>query len=272
MTFRKLLIVLALALAPIAAHAALKPGAPTVLITGANRGIGFELAKQFAEKGWNVIATARRPADDPALKDLQALAAKHPAVAIERIDVTDTAMIRSVAARYEDQPLDVLINNAAAVEATFAADLEKVNIPYDKVDFDAARYDFDVNTLGPMRMIQAFMPQVKASKQKKIVNVTSFIGSFGRVGGSSAMGMNYGASKAALNMYSVKLHHAVKGDGVIVALVEPVLVASKPGVSGNPMAKPLDEEVGKLVKIIENLTPESSGKITNFSTGETDPF
>jgi NAD(P)-dependent dehydrogenase (short-subunit alcohol dehydrogenase family) len=269
--FRKIALLFALVLVPFAANAALQPGAPTVLITGANRGIGLELARQYAAKDWNVIATARRPLDDPGLADLRAIAAKHPGVAIERIDVTDTAMIRAVAAKYRNQPIDVLINNAAAVEATFAADLEKVNIPYDKIDFDAARNDFDVNALGPMRMVQAFMPNVERSAQKKVINVTSFIGSFGR-GIPSAMGMNYGASKAALNMYTVKLAHAMKPKGVIVALVEPILVASKPGVSDNPMSKPLDQEVAKLVKIVDTITADSSGKITNFSTGQIDPF
>ncbi len=160
MNFRKLALSLVLigALAPLAAQAAFKPGAPTVLVTGANRGIGLEIARQYAAKDWNVIATTRRPIDDQGTDELKAIQKAHPNLVIERVDVTDTAMIRSVQAKYKEQPLDVLINNAAAVEATFQADLEKVNIPYDKIDFDAARNDFDVNTLGPMRMIQAFMP------------------------------------------------------------------------------------------------------------------
>ena len=87
------------------------------------------------------------------------------------------------------------------------------------------------------------------------------------------MGMNYGASKAGLNMYSYKLHHALKGKGVVVALVEPVLVQSKPGVSSIPMSSPVDVEVGKLVKVIDGMTVENAGgKITNFSTGKTDPW
>ncbi|MEJ1966925.1 MAG: SDR family NAD(P)-dependent oxidoreductase [Gammaproteobacteria bacterium] len=216
-----------------------------MLITGANRGIGLELARQYAAKDWNVIATTRRPVDDKGTAELRDIQKAHPNLVIERVDVTDSAMIRSVAAKYKDQPLDVLINNAAAVEATFQADLDKVNIPYDKIDFDAARNDFDVNTLGPMRMIQAFMPNIEKGRQKKIVNVTSFIGSYDK--GGSPMGMNYGASKAGLNMYSYKLHHALKGKGVVVALVEPIMVQSKPGVEKIPMSKPVGEEVARLV-------------------------
>ena len=271
MNLRKLALILALALVPLAANAAFKAGAPTVLITGANRGIGLELARQYAARDWNVIATTRRPVDDKGAADLRDIQKGHPNLVIERVDVTDSAMIRSVAAKYKDQPIDVLINNAAAVEATFQADLEKVNIPYDKIDFDAARNDFDVNTLGPMRMAQAFMPNIEKSKQKKLVNVTSFIGSFDK--GGTPMGMNYGASKAALNMYMYKLHFAMKPRGVVVALVEPILVASKPGVSAIPMSSPVDVEVGKLVKLVDGMTIDSAGgKITNFSTGKIDPW
>jgi NAD(P)-dependent dehydrogenase (short-subunit alcohol dehydrogenase family) len=266
-----LLALSALVLMPLGAQA-LAPDAPTVLITGANRGIGFELAKQYAERGWNVIPTTRRTIQDEGTADLRALAAKFPnKVAIERIDVADTAMIRAVAAKYKDQPIDVLINNAANVETTLAADVAILNTPYDKIDFDAARRDFDVNTLGPMRMVQAFMPSVMKSKQKKIVNVTSLAGSFGRPM-PGAMGMNYGASKAALNKYSALLANAVKDKGVIVSLVQPVFVASKKDMKDNPRAAPVDQEIAKLIKVIDNLKMETTGQITNFSTGEIDPY
>jgi len=186
--------------------------------------------------------------------------------------LNDQGMIKGVAAKYKDQPLDVLINNAAAVEQTFQADMEKVGESYDKIDFDAARHDFDVNTLGPMRMAQAFMPNIMKSKQKKLVNVTSLVGSFG-FGFNAPIGMNYGASKAALNMYTTKLHLALKDKGVIVALVEPILVASKPGVQSNPQAKSVESEIAKLIQEIDAMTIEKSGgKITNFSTGKIDPF
>jgi NAD(P)-dependent dehydrogenase (short-subunit alcohol dehydrogenase family) len=260
-----------LVLLPMAASAELKKDAPTVLITGANRGIGLELAKQYAEKGWNVIATSRHTAGDPALAALGELAAKHAQVALEKLDVSDSATIRSVAEKYRDQPIDVLINNAAAVEATFAADMAAATLPFEKIDFDAARRDFDVNTLGAMRVAQAFMSNVEHSRQKKVISVTSSAGSFGNPlpGG---VAMNYDASKAALNKYMVVLSVLMKPKGVIVALVQPVFVASKADLANMKGAAPLDQEVGKLVKVIDAITMDSSGKITNFSTGKFDPF
>ena len=271
MTIRIFALLSMLALLPFQAQAALSAGAPTVLITGANRGIGLELARQYAERGWNVIATTRRPIEDAGVSELRDLAVKHPQVAIERIDVTDTAMIRGVAAKYRDQPIDVLVNNAANVETTLAKDLERLNLTYDKIDFDAARNDFDVNTLGPMRMIQAFMPLVERSKQKKVINVTSLAGSFGQPM-PGAMGMNYGASKAALNKYMVMLSKGVQDRGIIVALVQPIFVASKADMKNDRRAAPVDQEVAKLIKLVDIMTMEHSGKITNFTTGKTDPF
>ena len=256
---------------PVTAGAALEGDAPTVLITGASRGIGLELARQYAASGWNVIATSRHAGGDAGLAALQTIAARHPQLAIEQLDVTDTAMIRGVAAKYRDQPIDVLINNAANVATTFAADMDNANQTYDQIDFDAARRDFDVNSLGPMRVAQAFMPNLERSKHKKLVNVTSYGGSFGQpLPGAHAM--NYGASKAALNKYSVLLSMAMRTKGVIVALVQPIFVASKADTANMAGAAPLDQEVAKLLRLIERMTMDSAGKITNFTTGKTDPF
>jgi NAD(P)-dependent dehydrogenase (short-subunit alcohol dehydrogenase family) len=268
---RSLLLLSILCLLPFTASAELKKGSPTVLITGANRGIGLELARQYADKGWNVIATSRHVAGDAALADLTAIADKHPQVALEKLDVSDTATIRAVAAKYADQPVDVVINNAAAVEATFAADMAAATTPFDKLDFDAARRDFDVNTLGAMRVTQAFLPNIEHSKQKKVIAVTSSAGSFGNPlpGG---IGLNYGASKAALNKYMSMLAVQMKSRGVIVGLVQPVFVASKKDMKNVQGAAPVEQEVGKLVKVIDAMTLEGSGRITNFSTGRLDPF
>jgi len=269
--FRTAFLLPLLALLPLAAQAEFKQGAPTVLITGASRGIGLELARQYADKGWNVIATSRHVVGDAALAALSDVAAKHPQVVLEKIDVSDSATVRGVAEKYSRQPIDVVINNAAAVEATFAADMAAATTPFEKMDFDAARRDFDVNTLGAMRVAQAFMANVESSRQKKLVSVTSSAGSFGNPL-PNGMAMNYGASKAALNKYMTQLAVQTKPKGVIVALVQPVFVASKSDMANMKGAAPLDQEVGKLIKVIDGLTAESSGKITNFSTGKIDPF
>ena len=269
--FRIALLLPLLVLLPLAAQAELKKDAPTVLITGANRGIGLELARQYADKGWNVIATSRHVAGDAALAALSEVAAKHPQVVLEKIDVAGSATVRAVAEKYSQQPIDVVINNAAAVEATFAADMAAATMPFEKMDFDAARRDFDVNTLGAMRVAQAFLPNVELSKQKKLVSVTSSAGSFGNPL-PNGIAMSYGASKAALNKYMTQLAVQLKAKGVTVALVQPVFVASKSDMANVKGAAPLDQEVAKLVKVIDGLGAEASGKITNFSTGKIDPF
>jgi NAD(P)-dependent dehydrogenase (short-subunit alcohol dehydrogenase family) len=251
--------------------AAFNKAAQTVLITGSNHGLGLELARQYAARGWNVIATARRPRGDPGLKALEAIRAAYPNLVIEQLDVTDTGMIKALAAKYRAQPIDVLLNNAAAVEPTFAADLAQVMKPYDKIDFDAARHDFDVNTLGPMRVVQAFTPNVLASKGKRIATVTSMAGSFGAPM-AGAMGMNYGASKAALNKYMTLLTVALKPQGVLVGLFQPVFVATKDDPQAMQGATAIQPEVAKLIKCIDALSPATDGKIVNFSTGKIDPY
>ena len=202
------------ALLPLAAQAEFERSAPAIVITGANRGIGLELARQYADKGWNVIATSRHLGGDPALATLSEIAAKHPQVVLEKIDVADSATVRAVAEKYSGQPIDVVINNAAAVESTFAADMAAATLPFEKMDFDAARRDFDVNTLGAMRVAQAFLPNVESSKQKKLVSVTSSAGSFGNPL-PNGIALNYGASKAALNKYMTMLAVQLKSQQVI---------------------------------------------------------
>lgn len=272
---KRIASLLLLGLLPLAipglASAAFNKDASTVLITGSNHGLGLELARQYAAMGWNVIATARRPAGDPGLKALEAIRAAHPNLVIEQLDVTDTAMIKALAAKYKAQPIDVLLNNAAAVEPTFAADMAVVSKPYDKIDFDAARHDFDVNTLGPMRVVQAFAPNVIASKGKRMATITSFVGSFGRAM-AGAIGMNYGASKAALNKYMSLLAVALKPQGVMVGLFQPEFVATKDDTKAMQGASPVEPEVAKLIKAIAALSPATDGKIVNFSTGKVDPF
>lgn len=141
--------------------------AKTVLITGSNRGIGLEFAKQYAEEGWDVIATTRKPnkADD-----LQALAKQFPNLKIEKLDVTKEKQIADLAKKYKGKPIDVLINNAGVL-----GDYEKQKLG--QFDYDELDWVISVNTKGPLRMAEAFRENVEASEEKKIVILASALGS-----------------------------------------------------------------------------------------------
>jgi len=128
---------------------------PTVLITGSNRGIGLEFAKQYAEKGWKVIATARTPEK---AGDLKQLAKAYPKLVIEQLDVADESSIAALAKKYQGKPIDVLINNAGILGDTI---VQKVG----QFDFRELDKVMAVNLLGPLRVSQAFVDNVAASKQ-----------------------------------------------------------------------------------------------------------
>jgi NAD(P)-dependent dehydrogenase (short-subunit alcohol dehydrogenase family) len=253
MLLRTFLAVIVLCvLAPPPATAA-DDGIPyTVLITGANRGIGYEFARQYAERGWTVIATARKPTD---AADLQALAAEHPTLRIEKLDVTSDRSVRALAARYRGKPIDVLINNAGI--------LGDINAQkYGAYDFDVYDDIIDVNWKGPMRMMEAFMDNVAMSRQKKIMNISSAVGSIEMTFPGQVF---YRSSKAALNMATRTLSKEVKRDpdpnrkALIFGLINPGVVDT--GFAKNVPIKMItaQESAGYCISIIDGFTPEKSG-------------
>ncbi len=181
----------------------------TVLITGANRGIGLELARSYADRGWDVIATARKPDQAQALNKL---ADQYGKIRVEQLDVLDQTQIDALAEKYADKPVDVLLNNAAILGAPEAQQ-------FGNYDFDLFARIIDTNVAGPLRMAQAFAQQVAASDQKKIVAITSVQGSIQLIRGDSIQ--FYNASKTALNMSMRAIGNAVKDEGITVALISP---------------------------------------------------
>lgn len=181
----------------------------TVLITGANRGIGLEMARNYAKRGWTVIATARKPAK---AADLNAIAAEYDNVAVEQVDVLNQAQVDALAAKYKGKPIDVLLNNAAILGAP---DEQK----FGAYDFALFQRVMNTNVAGPLRMAQAFADNVAASEQKKIVAITSVQGSIALIRGDTIQ--FYNASKSALNMSMRAVSAAVKKQGVTVALISP---------------------------------------------------
>jgi NAD(P)-dependent dehydrogenase (short-subunit alcohol dehydrogenase family) len=240
---------------------------PTVLITGANRGIGLELVRQYAAKGFRVIATARKVGDAAALKDL---ARGKSNILIEQLDVTDAAGMTALATKYKGQPVDILLSNAAITPRLATAYTGKV----EKLDADVARRSFETNALGAIRLAGAFMPHVLASKQKKMVFISSKAGSFAESPKGPIM-YEYRASKAALNMFVYTLGFETKNKGVTAVLLSPGTVSTEPvpgefGYGMNikqPNTITPQVSAGNLIKVIDGLTPAQNGKFLDHSDG-----
>lgn len=240
------------------ASADILPGKPTVLITGSNRGIGLEFVKQFTERGWNVIATARTPEK---AEELNALAKKHKSITVEQLDVTDHARIEVLAAKYKGQPINILLNNAGLTPKYKTA-----FSPLEGIDFDIALKSMKVNAIGPLKMCQAFMDHVAASNQKKIIVISSKVGSIPE-SPKMVMFYSYRGSKAALNMYMYTLSFETPKKNVILTLLSPGMVNTTEGTK-IPNAIEVEESVSKMMKVIFSLTPKDNGKFLSYDGSE----
>ncbi len=222
----------------------------TVLVTGANRGIGLEMARQFSERGYTVIGTARKPGEATDLKALE--------VQVEQLDVTDNASVAALAARLEGVPVDLLINNAGVrgqKARTFAA-----------TDFDKVAHTLDVNSLGPMRVTQALLPNLEAGEGRTVIQISSVMGSIEQ---SSGRSFGYRASKAALNMLNKTLAAELGGQGFVCVAMHPGWVKTRMGGAGAPV-EPKDSVAGML-EVIDGLTPDDNGRFLDYE-GKTIPW
>jgi len=260
-TMRIFLIIIALLFTPpvFAQDTTDSAGKPTVLITGSNRGIGFEFVRQLAARDWRVIATTRSPEQ---ASELAALAENDSNIRIETLDVTDDAEIAALKEKYTGEPIDVLLLNAA-IGPTGLQPFAKLNME------DAQRY-FAVNAIGPMQVAQAFYDNVKASKLKQIVVISSDSGSFGAGSKIPAL-WHYKASKAALNMYFHTLAFETKRRGVITVMLHPGMVATNPSTARLPGAMPTPDSVRQMLDVIDALTPEDNGRFIDYR-GESMPW
>jgi len=183
---------------------------PTVLITGSNRGLGLEFAKQYAAAGWNVIATCRAPSQ---ATELQQLSATYPRLRVERLDVTSDQQTDTLKNKYIDQPIDVLLNNAGIYGT-----LEKQTLG--NFNFDELERVFAINTIGSLRVSQAFLDNVRASEQKKIISLG---GGMGTQSIGSLFGGHYfiKMSKSAHLMAMGVMQRDTKKDGLIITMISP---------------------------------------------------
>jgi NAD(P)-dependent dehydrogenase (short-subunit alcohol dehydrogenase family) len=233
----------------------------TVLVTGASRGIGFELTRQYAARGYKVIATARSPRQAEAL---QALARRNPLVVVEAMDVTRPRTIAALAARYRQQPVDILINNAGIL-----GDNDKQQ--FGTLNYDAFDAVMETNCKGAIRVTEAFVDNLAASSQKKLMNVSSYVGSIEKNFGGQIF---YRTSKACLNMAMRTLameFRRAREPGrkdIIVGLIDPGVVdtgfAKKLPI---PMITAETSAAGVMARI-DAWTTQTSGRFFNYKGPE----
>ncbi len=219
----------------------------TVLVTGANRGIGLEYCRQLHQRGEQVIAVCRNSS-----AELDALGVRVEA----GLDLSQEADIAELVRRLDGLPLDVVILNAGILEATRLDDL----------DVESIRRQFEVNALAPLRLAQALLPQLHAGS--KLALMTSRMGSIDD--NSSGGSYGYRMSKVALNMAGKSLAVDLRPRGIAVAILHPGLVRTRM-VNFNPQGIAPEEAVRGLLARIDALSLESSGTFWH-ANGEVLPW
>jgi NAD(P)-dependent dehydrogenase (short-subunit alcohol dehydrogenase family) len=221
----------------------------TVLVTGANRGIGLELVRLLLERGDTVFAACRDP--DRAA-DLQALAQSSLALTVLAIDVTDPASISAAVAQVDGAPLDILINNAGIIGPKRQSSTD--------MDFDGWLETFSVNTLGPLRVLQAFLPNLSLRDQAYVLTVTSRMGSLTASPGTDRIA--YRSSKAALNRAMQAVAGDLKMRNIAVSVAHPGWVRTDMGGSSADI-RPADSAAG-LLHVIDRMTISKSPRFFNY--------
>jgi NAD(P)-dependent dehydrogenase (short-subunit alcohol dehydrogenase family) len=223
----------------------------STLITGANRGLGLEFAKQYAAAGHRVFATARDPG---AARELAQLQAEHPKLSVHALVTNDPQSVAALARELAGEPIDLLINNAGVMGP------RQQRLGH--IDYAGMLETFQVNTLGPLMVAEALLDNVANSQRKLIAAITSGMGSIADSGGGSYA---YRASKAALNMCFHNLAVDLKDRGIIAVVINPGWVQTDMGGAGAPL--PAHDSIAAMRQVFDRLTAADSGKFLDYKGG-----
>ena len=219
---------------------------PSVLITGANRGLGLEFTRQYAADGWRVFAACRDPAG------ARDLAAVEGDVSAETLDVDDGPQVAALANKLSGQPIDVLINNAGIYGPK--------DVTRDTVDYAAWGQVFRTNTMSPLAVSAAFAANVAQGGQKKIITLSSTMGSIAE--NDSSGDFIYRTAKAAVSAVMKSLAGDLKSEGITVAVLHPGWVRTDMG--GPDAAIEAPESVTGMRAVIAGLKESDSGRFLNY--------
>jgi NAD(P)-dependent dehydrogenase (short-subunit alcohol dehydrogenase family) len=228
---------------------------PAVLITGANRGIGLELARQYIGRGWAVIAVSRGSSDP-----LEALS-ESGQLQSHRLDLTDDTALKALAESLQGQTIDVLVNNAGTMGWQNFAELGINAGRFGTFNREEWHQILDINLCTPMRLIELLIENLAASNNGRIVNISSVVSSMAlnRVGGMYA----YRASKAAINSITQSLAVDLASRNIIVVALHPGFVRTD--MSGPVASIDPDESAAGVIKVIDELAPEMSGRLVAWN-------
>ena len=227
---------------------------PSVLITGANRGLGLEFTRQYGADDWRVFACCRSPGE---ATELAEIAARHPNdVSIHGMEVTDHDSVATVAEALHNEAIDLLISNAGVLGSR--------NWELGKTDYDNWGETLEVNVLGAERVLETFSDHVARSERKQMVTISSKLGSITLAKATSNLA--YRTSKAAVNMAVKCVADALEGRGVTCVTVSPGWVQTDMG-GANADLTP-QESVANMRQLFETLGPEHAGRFLNHDGAE----
>jgi NAD(P)-dependent dehydrogenase (short-subunit alcohol dehydrogenase family) len=226
----------------------------SVFITGASRGLGLEWVRQYAKAGWRVYATCRHPEE---AAELKALADKQGAVSVHRLDVCDAEQLRTLRLDLDEARIDVLLNNAGVYLDKFTGDLGGI-------DYEAWLRSFAVNTLGAVRVTEAFIEPLASSEKRLVVAITSHMGSIAEI--TSPGSYAYRSSKAALNAAMKGLSCKLAERGVGVLLLHPGWVKTRMGGPDAPLT--VEQSVTGMRSLVERFVPEMNGRFFRYNGTE----
>ena len=224
---------------------------PSVLVTGSNRGLGLEWVRQYASSEWRVFATCRHPNE---AHELEHLAKQERNVSIHRMDVTRAEEINALSTELLKEPIDLLVNNAGVY-------LEKyMEVGLKKLRYDDWEYSFRVNTLGAVRVAEAFMDHLAKSRKRLLAVVSTHMASIADIATPGAY--YYRSTKAGLNAVMEGLTHELKSYGIGVLILHPGWVRTRMGGDGTELMP--EESVRGMRSLLENFTLEDSGRFYRY--------
>jgi NAD(P)-dependent dehydrogenase (short-subunit alcohol dehydrogenase family) len=223
----------------------------TVVVTGANRGLGLELARAFADRGDTVIAGCRDPDSATELRSL--------AHAVHPLDIGDQRAIDAFVAAVGEQAVDVLVNNAGIDARNLGAADDERDVLVQSPEHLLGQVS--VNAVGPLLLVRGLLPNLRRATTPRIVNITSQIGSM-EVSRTAGRDVGYAVSKAALNMITVKLASRLRGEGIVAVMLHPGYLRTAMG--GPAAMMDADDAARQIADLVDRLTIDDSGSFLRW--------